>query len=141
MPAPRSHHKEAEPEGATRSRHVARCAKAPVGSPAGALLYLMPRSLGAACVYSPSVTLCEPGSAPLAHRTIALHKHFECFCVRRPCTVACSKCCPSFLTLPGLSVSFVGPALLDLGEYLLKLGIPMEWEEVQIFPQVLVVFK
>jgi hypothetical protein len=60
MPAPRSHHNVVERESATRSRHVARCAKAPVGSPAGALLYLMPRSLGAACLCSPSVTQCEP---------------------------------------------------------------------------------
>jgi hypothetical protein len=60
MPAPRPHRNVAERESATRSRHIARCAKAPVGSPAGALLYLMPRSLGAACFCSPSVTQCEP---------------------------------------------------------------------------------
>jgi hypothetical protein len=33
-------------------------------SPAGALLYLMPRSLGAACFCSPSVTQCELQGSP-----------------------------------------------------------------------------
>ena len=45
----------------TTPQHIATNAKTPAHRCTGASLYLMPRSLGAACVCSPGATLCELG--------------------------------------------------------------------------------
>ena len=60
---------------AATSPHFATCVKAPARSCTEASLYLLPRSLGAACVCSPNVTLCElvTGKWAVLSRTEMLH--------------------------------------------------------------------
>ena len=53
-----SHNDQLNSESATRRQRYATCAKPRRDPTAGASFYLMPRSLGAACLCSPSATQC-----------------------------------------------------------------------------------